>query len=307
MRYVLACLVLFFSTALQAKETITVVTYNSPAATAYSYYLKIIDAANSIQNDYEFVLVSKPGAQGQIALQYMDQSPDNRLAVIYPAFVELSYSGKIKAQQYVAVSAQGKACWVLISPFGSSRSGVAGLYGHDRITLGTVGIGSAAHLTALILGEHFGFKTQPILFKSNFEALVLMAGDESINLVVESPNSYLNLKQQNPRLQALGVTCDQRNPKLPEVRTLKEQGYDVPSIWYYTMANQRMALKKRVALGEILDRAMTQMGKKEIEELVDFAVPVLNHQSTQAAWKKDFDSIYTLKKKFQNQLDADSK
>ena len=214
---------LLWSAATPAREIITLANYNSPSASAYSYYMKIIDQANLLQDQYQFVMVSKPGAQGLIALQYVNQSPENRIAVAGPQIFTMIESNQIKKTDFVPISSQGEGCWVLISPLGDKNIGAASLKGQKRLVVGTIGFGSGAHLSALILGEKLGFEVQPVIFKSNFDALVLMAGDESVNLVIETPQNYMNLRSVNPRLQALGISCSVRNPKLPEVKTLQEQ------------------------------------------------------------------------------------
>jgi tripartite-type tricarboxylate transporter receptor subunit TctC len=307
-RFLIRVLLLFaISFGANAKETITIVTYNSPAATTYSYYLKIINVANSSQNDYKFVLISKPGAQGLLSIQAMDRLPTTHLAVATGNFVELIDSGKVDENNYVPVSAQGEACWALISPYGSTEGGVASLAGQKRLTVGVIGIGTSIHLTALEIGKRVGFEVQPIMFNSTFEALVLMASDESINLIIETPDHYLSIKEQNPRLQALGINCDKRNPKLPNVQTLREQGYQVPNIWYYIIANQNMPVAKRRVLGKILDNAMRQIGQKEITNQYNMSVPILNNRTTQEAWQKDMNTNKSIKKKFQEQLNDNIK
>ena len=295
------CLVML-SANLYAKETITVATYNSASGTLIPYYNKILDEANKIQNKYQFLLLPKPGAQGLIALQFIDQSPLNRLAVTTSSFVDLSTSNQLNQKDYTPVSSQGDACWVLISNFGDANKGIGSLKGKTSLFLGTVAHGSSAHYTALDIGSRLGIDITPVIFKSNFEALTLMASDGSINLVIESPQNYLNFKQQNPKLQALGVTCSVRNPKLPNVKTLKEQGYNTPKIWQIIVANNKMPAEKQKELGNIIDQAMIRIGQKQIYNLIDFSVPVFQKISASQHFEDSIGQNLYFRHKYENKL-----
>jgi tripartite-type tricarboxylate transporter receptor subunit TctC len=291
------------SSSIFAKELITVATYNGASGSLVPFYMKILAEANSLQNQYEFVLLPKPGAQGLIALQYQDESPNNRLAVISPSFVDLVNLNQIKHDNYVPISSQGDACWVLISNFGDSAKGVSSLKGQTELVLGTISHGSSAHFTALEIGEQLGFKVIPVVFKSNFDALTLMTADNSINLVIETPRHYLDFKQKNPRLQALGITCSTRNPKLPDIKTLKEQGYQTPTIWTDIVANTKMPAEKRNELGKILDQALINMGQQQIFDMIDFSVPIFQKISTSQHFKSSIQQSNYFKQKFLNKLD----
>jgi len=294
-------LILFlWVSSLQAKEVITLVNYNSPSASAYSYYMRIVDQANLLQDQYQFVMISKPGAQGLVALQHVNQSPENRIAAAAAPIFTMIESNQIKKSAFVPISSQGEGCWVLISPLGDKNIGVASLKGQKRLVVGTIGIGSGAHLTSLILGERLGFEVQPVIFRSNFDALVLMAGDETVNLVIETPQNYLNLRSVNPRLQALGISCSVRNPKLPEVKTLKEQGYSVPTIYYFTMASNQMSTSKQKQLGTILDQAMTTIGRDKIFEMIDLSVPLI---SGEQHYYQTYDMFTSLIQKYKSKIE----
>jgi tripartite-type tricarboxylate transporter receptor subunit TctC len=130
-----------------------------------------------------------------------------------------------------------------------------------------------------------------------------MTADNSVNLVIETPQNYLNFKQRNPRLQALGITCATRNPKLPNVKTLAEQGFRVPTIWTYIVANTKMPVEKRENLSRILDQAMLDIGQQQIFDMIDFSVPVFRKTSTEQHFKSSIRQSTHFKEKFINKLD----
>ena len=88
-------------------ETLLVISSASPSHSSTPLLLKTLEEANKLQSYYQFVAEFKPGAQGVIALQYMDQSPLNRIGTIAPSFVENVNSGQLRESNYLPVAAQG--------------------------------------------------------------------------------------------------------------------------------------------------------------------------------------------------------
>ena len=83
-----------------AQQTISIVWPYSMSHGTTALMFPLLEEANKSQNQYNFILESKPGAQGMIALDYMNQQPANRMAVIAPDFVQLAYDGKIREDDY---------------------------------------------------------------------------------------------------------------------------------------------------------------------------------------------------------------
>ena len=307
MKKLLAILLATLSMNAIAKEIITVVSPNNAAGTLIPYYQRIVASANALQNRYEFILAPKPGAQGLVAIQYMDQSPKNRVTAINNGYVELIQQNQIRPENYVPISSQGDLCWVLISNRGDTAKGVNSLKGQTDLVIGAVSYSSGSYLTALELGSRLGFKVTPVIFKSNFDALVLMVGDGSVNLVIETPQNYLNMKQKNPALQALGINCPTRNPKLPEVRTLKEQGFSVPTLWWNVIANVEMPAERRKDIENILEQAMINIGQKEIFDMIDISVPVFQKISAQQHHNMKVKEVMEFRQKYADQISQGNK
>lgn len=267
---------LLLSNAAFAREQIVVYFSANASQPNSTPYIKMLEVANQLQNKYEFVLEFKPGGNGVLALKAMDQSPSNRLATTAPAFVENARSGLINEADYVPVATQGDACWAVITNVGNTKQGLESLKGQKEITVGGTGYGNAAHLTALIIGERLGFKVRYIVYKANYDALVNMASGEPINFVVERVANYQIFRAKNPRLQILGINCPSRNTLMPEIKTLREQGYNTPTIFMSTVANIRMPETKRQEIGKILEEAQGKLGATYISETSDMNPPQFN-------------------------------
>jgi tripartite-type tricarboxylate transporter receptor subunit TctC len=285
-----------------AKETITVLSYTNASGTLMPYLHEIIAKANYIQDTYTFIAVPKPGANGLIAIQTMDQSPANTLALAGTGFTEYEYLGKIKGNNYQPLSALGSPCWVLLSNRGDQKLGISSLQGEKYLTLGSLGNGSVAHLIALMVGQKFGIDIENITFKSSPESGALMAGDGSINMIIDSPAQYKNYKSMNPKIQALGITCSATNPDLPGVKTLASQGVDSPNLWITITANKSMPEDKRKEMAKILNASIQAIGQKEIFEKYTYIVPVFSGISAEDDFKKNQTRMLNTRKKFSDKI-----
>lgn len=273
MKKLLLTLILSLSSLAYAGETITVQFSASASQPNSAPYLKMLEVANKLQNKYDFVLEFKPGANGVLAIKNMDLSPTNRLATVAPAYVENSKQGLINENDYVPVATQGDACWAVITNVGDTKLGLASLKGQKEITVGGTGFGNAAHITALMIGEQYGFKVRYIVYKANYDALVNMASGEPINFVLERVANYKIFKEKNPKLQVLAMNCASRNPGMPNVKTTREQGFNTPTVFFATIANKRMPEEKRKEIAAILDKAQAELGRQYLFEVSDMSPP----------------------------------
>lgn len=273
MKKLLLALILSLSSLAYAGETITVQFSASASQPNSAPYLKMLEVANKLQNKYDFVLEFKPGANGVLAIKNMDLSPTNRLATVAPAYVENSKQGLINENDYVPVATQGDACWAVITNVGDTKLGLASLKGQKEITVGGTGFGNAAHITALMIGEQYGFKVRYIVYKANYDALVNMASGEPINFVLERVANYKIFKEKNPKLQVLAMNCASRNPAMPDVKTTREQGFNTPTIFMSTIANKKMPEEKRHEIATILAQAQEQIGRQYLLDSADMNPP----------------------------------
>lgn len=295
---ILACV----ATTVLAVETITIVSPYSASHSGTPAMFRIVEEANRSQNKYNFIMDFKPGGEQIIAVNHMDAQPQSRLAIIAPKFVEHTRSGRLTRNNYVPVHALGDACWAIITNTGNMNQGVSSLRGQKELTVGGVGIGNAAHITALELGEQFNFPVRYIPFKSNFDALILLVSDQGINLVVERVASYKQYQEKNSNITVLGMSCPSRHPDLPQVKTLLEQGINAPYVFNITIANRAMADAKREELSAILNIATLKVGEKEIQKLSDMNPPIFRQQSTEDYYNKRVDFMEKLIKKHESKF-----
>lgn len=293
MRRLLLLLSAVFSTTAWSSETIKIFSPYSPGHSATPAMIKIIDQANSSQNIYKFQLEFKPGGNQVIAVKSLDESS---LAVIAPAFVENVDSGKLNEKDYVPVWAIGDACWAVVTN--------KPLKGAREFVVGGVGFGNAAHLTALALGEKHGFDVRYIVFKSNNDALVNMAGNNGVEFVIDKFEGYQALATKNPRMQMVAASCPTRLPQAPKIPTLKEQGIAAPYIFNIAVAHRDMPLPRRHAVATILNSATVAVGAREIYELSAMRPPVFDSVSAEQFYQNSVSNVRNLQKRYRTKIQA---
>ena len=261
MRLVSLIVGLFMAISASA-ETVKIYSPYSATHSGTPAMFKIIDEANKAQNIYTFVLEFRPGGNQIIALKAMDE---NSLGIIAPAFVENVATGKLNETDYIPVHALGDACWTVITN--------GPINAHKELTVGGVGFGNATHLTALALGEKYKFDTKYIVFKSNNDALINMAGNNGIFMVIDRYESYESMKTKNSNLQAFAASCPVRLPQAPKLKTLKELGIQAPYVFNITVAHKLMNQTKRKAIAIILNDAQNKVGADEIFKVSGMKVP----------------------------------
>jgi tripartite-type tricarboxylate transporter receptor subunit TctC len=300
-QFILAVFLTLTSTA-WASETISILSPYSANHSGTPAMYKIINVANKSQSRYNFILEFKPGGEQIIAVRALDENTNNRLAIIAPKFVEHTESGKLKFDDYVPVHALGDACWAVIANVGNERQGVASLRGQKEIVVGGVGFGNAAHLTSLQLAEKFGFKVRYVPFKANYDALVLMAGDNSINMVVDRVTSYRQFRDRNSNIKLLGMSCLSRHPDEPKIKTLAEQGITAPFVFNITVAHKNMDASRRAELGKILQDVTRSIGRTEIQQLSDMTPPVFDNVDINLYYNNSVELVRTLLNKHKHHI-----
>jgi tripartite-type tricarboxylate transporter receptor subunit TctC len=305
MKHILALVLVFVSSLVQAKEPITLYVGHGPSQANAAAYLKTVEVANTMQGKYDFHLEFKPGANGALAIKTMDQAPQSRIATVAPAFVENAKSGLLNESEYVAISSQGDACWAIITNFGDTKRGVESMRGKKRVVVGGTGYGNAAHITSIVLGEKYGFDVQYIVYKSNIEGLVAMVGGNGPDFVLERVSTYLNLRDKNPNLQILGINCPNRSALMPEIKTLREQGFSTPTIFFAIVANYKMSKEKRDEIGKILQSAQAQLGSNYFLDTADMFAPQFSKPPVQVDefFTKRVSQMHYLTAKYKDQID----
>lgn len=294
------------SASVYARETINIVFPYTPTHGTTPVFYPLVEEANKLQNKYNFVFETKPGGNGLIALNHMNASPTNRVAVIAPAFVENINDGKILESDFVHVVGMGDMCMAVFNKHGNEAQGFSSLKGTGDLVLGGVGWGNGSHLVGLQIGEKYDLKVRNIVFKSNNEGLVNLAQDGGVTQVFDRINAFDELKSRaKVQPKVLGVSCNQRLKGYPHIKTLKEQGITAPSPWIIITSSKDMPATTRNEISDIINKSLQVIGQQRVWELSSLQPLVFTGQNLNEYYLQKATLQRAMLRKFQSAIDAD--
>lgn len=118
----------------------------------------------------------------------------------------------------IAVQADSK--WKTLDEFMKEAKANPG-----KIKVGNSGVGAIWHLAAESLGKAAGVKFNNVPYEGAAPAIAALLGGH-IEAVVASPAEFYSQVKAG-KLRVLGVMSEKRVDSMPDVKTMKEQGYDV--------------------------------------------------------------------------------
>lgn len=310
MKITTAIIAFLLSSSIFAKETITVVNAQGPTQSMTPQILALVDEANKSQTRYHFALEFKPGAFESIGVRYTLESPKNRVVTITNSVVEAETRGLTDLSKLEPIFSHGSACWAVITNFGKTEAGLDSIKDNPpkEITLGGPAIGGAAHLIGLEIGKRYNIPVRYIVYRSNADALLnMVADDNSVNMVVDRVINYKQFAPKNQKLQVLGLSCPQRHPDLPNVKTLTEQKIVSPYIFHFTLASKEMSKETQEDIAEIFKKATLSLGQKKLFELGDFIAPVFYKTDTNTHYNNSISILKTFRERYKTDIENSSK
>ncbi|MBU8545398.1 MULTISPECIES: tripartite tricarboxylate transporter substrate binding protein [Roseomonadaceae] len=94
-----------------------------------------------------------------------------------------------------------------------------------RVTVSTQGVGSAGHISTLLLEQAAGISFEPVAYAGAAPAALALMRKE-ITVATANLGEALTFARAQP-WRTLGVMSESRHPMAPDVPTLKESGYDL--------------------------------------------------------------------------------
>lgn len=294
------------SASVYARETISIVFPYTPTHGTTPVFYPLIEEANKLQDKYNFVFETKPGGDGILALNYMNQSPANRVSIIAPGFVENADTGKVNESDYVHVAGLGDMCMGVFSKYGDEKIGFASYKKGDEITIGGVGWGNGSHLIGLSVGEKYNIPVRNIVFKSNREGLINLAQDGGVTFVLDRVDAFNDIRGQ-AKIQAkiIATTCAKRIKSIPHVKTLEEQGIYAPTPWLIITSNKAMSAETRNEIARIVNQAVMAIGEDRVWELSSLQPLAFSRRDVNEYYNQKSTQQRRLLKKFQPAIDSD--
>lgn len=200
--------------------------------------------AEAMRDDFSAVVVeNRPGAAGRIALgQIKNTKPDGATVIIAPSpgfvlfphiFKKLDYDpnrdftpiSQLAAQPFGVTAGLGAGVKTIAEMSAKAKSDP------NSATLGTSGEGSAGHVIGVWLGQLMGVKLTNVPFQGGAPANAgMLAGTVSYRIDALSETTELH---KGGKARLVAVTGSKRDPQVPDVPTLKEQGVNMEaSSWF---------------------------------------------------------------------------
>jgi tripartite-type tricarboxylate transporter receptor subunit TctC len=181
-----------------------------------------------------FVVDNKPGATGTIGAAMVKRAPADGYTlfvsslgpfVIAPHLIKGVQYDALKDFDPITVAVQAPN--VLVVPASSPSKSLADLLANlkktpGRLTFASSGSGSSDHLSAELFWQQTGTEGVHVPYKGGGPAINDLLGGQ-VDAAFVNINSIIQHIKAG-KVRALGVASEKRNPLLPDVPTLAEQG-----------------------------------------------------------------------------------
>jgi tripartite-type tricarboxylate transporter receptor subunit TctC len=222
-----------------------------------------------------FIIDNKGGATGTIGAAFVKRAaPDGYTLFVSSLGPFVIAPHLIKGVQYDAlkdfdpITVAVQAPNLLVVPLNSPDKNVADLLAHLKKTPGKVsfassGNGSSDHLSAELFWQQSGTEGLHVPYKGGGPAINDLLGGQ-VDAAFVNINSIIQHIRAG-KVRALGVASEKRNPLLPEVPTLAEQGVKGAEVqsWQAVAAPKGLPADVKAKLHEAIVTALNDPSVKE--------------------------------------------
>ena len=226
--------------------------------------------AEGLKNDFSSVIVeNKPGAGGRLALSQVKRAPaDGQTVVLLPSgpmvlfphvYRKLDYD---PVADFTPISLLANFQFSVVAGPAAGTKSVSEMLAKARTapgtaTYGTPGAGTLPHFMGVMFGQKAGAELTHVPFQGGGPANTALLGGHihyKFDVVTETAELH-----RAGKVRILAVTGAQRDPQVPEVPTLKEQGVDmVATAWFAMYGPAGLKPEVRDALSAAVARAVRQ-------------------------------------------------
>lgn len=205
-----------------AKENVTIVYSWTAADGPANYSRTIIEEANQLQNKYNFVFDTKPGAGGSLAANYVRNTPNTILATASAFFVRPNFfpNESYDLSAYKEIYLQ---CTAPMAIAAVKYKTWAEVPKDQPLTIGVSGMGTTTHLFASQIQAQYP-KLTVIPFKSTSESLLSVASGHT-DLHVAFLGEVESWGSDNPKFKRLNVLGISGSIRVRGFPTLTSQGF----------------------------------------------------------------------------------
>jgi tripartite-type tricarboxylate transporter receptor subunit TctC len=204
-----------------------------PAGGGIDLLLRALAEGLSAQLKQSFVVSNRTGAGGAIGVTYVARSaPDGYTLLFAPALaysvLPLMQSVGYTDKAFVPICQTFENQMALIvrpdSPLKSARDIVdVARASPEGATYAATAPGTITHLAAAAFADAAKIKLNHIPFRGDSDLMGQLIGGH----VDFASTTLASAAAAGPAVRVIGIFAEKRNPALPDVPTVKEQGYDV--------------------------------------------------------------------------------
>jgi tripartite-type tricarboxylate transporter receptor subunit TctC len=201
---------------------------------------------DALRDDFATVVVeNRPGAGGRIALTAVKNArPDGQTVIILPSGPMVLFPHVYKKLEYDAVkdftpvSLLARFQFGVVSGPASGAKNVAEMLAKARAdpksaTYGSPGLGTLPHFMGVLMEQSTGVPFTHVPFQGGAPANnALIGGHVGYKFDVVSETAELH---HAGKVRIIAVTGSKRDPQVPEVPTMKEQGIDMDATAWFAM------------------------------------------------------------------------
>lgn len=189
--------------------------------------IKVIQSLDLIP--VNMLVENRPGGSGAIGYK---QLADQRGSPYTLGTVSVSFfttpllgASPVNHEDFTPVAAIAMSPYLLVVRADSDIESMDDLLSHDRLSTSTVGVVSDAALLSQMLQEETGTTIDAVPFDGEGDAMAALLG-RHIDFMFGNPGEVLPQVEAG-KLRVIAVSTNDRIQSLPNVPTLKEQGFNV--------------------------------------------------------------------------------
>ena len=202
--------------------------------------------ADALREDFSPIVVeNRPGAGGRIAINAVKNArPDGQTVIILPSGPMTMFPHVYRKlefdvlEDFTPVSLLARFQFGVVAGPASGAKTLAEMLAKGRAdprhaTYGTAGAGTMPHFMGVLLEQGTGVPFTHVPFQGSAPAnTALLGGHVAYKFDVVSETAQ---HHKAGKVRILGVTGPKRDPQVPEVPTLREQGIDVEATAWFAM------------------------------------------------------------------------
>ena len=246
----------------------------------------------------QIIIENKPGANGAIGADYVAKAAPDGYTLFLTTVGAVAITPHMRAdlpydtlRDFTPITLVVRNSTTLVvradSPIKSAKEFVAmAKEKNGNLPFATTGVGSTVHLATEMFATAAGFKYVHVPYRGAAPALTDLLGGQVQAVFLDAPALMAQITAG--KVRPIGIASDRRNPMLPDVPTLAEQGYPDTSSdnWYGLLAPAKTPPAVIAKLNSAFVAAINDPVVKD-KLIKSGAIPVANRPAEFAAFLKD--------------------